>query len=167
MDQSNQAELVDHELVGRRLRDQPDHYAIDDGSGGVTVLVGAFFENRVDANISVDRFWSTTPAKNAKDKLVAEMATVCEREGWGNPMGWACATVGEYKKTKGIRGALATGHAANERHADLLKAEFLIIKETDDSRTKREKASLLAQELADRVNMLLKRNQAQILNLPD
>lgn len=160
--------LVDHEVVGRRIRNSNEHFGTGDGDGGIRILLGAFYEDRPSAHISVDRFWAATVSKNARAQVIADAAAISAAEGWGDLKGWACARVGEYKKAPTIDGAVATPTATNSQHADLLKAHWALVAQADSGKDKRRKALTVATVLADHFNTLLKTNStgAEFIEAP-
>ncbi|EYC52740.1 hypothetical protein AZ34_00450 [Hylemonella gracilis str. Niagara R] len=169
MAEQPQEELVEHEVVGRRIRDNHEHHGITDGDGGFRVLAGAFMEDRPDAHISVDRFWNNTkaPSKAGKAAHTHLIAEICISESWDGMKGWACTSVKRFKTVHGIHSVIATPKPnQNPHHADLVKQDFLVIK-TDDSRgIRRSKSIMLAQQLADSFNTFLKENQAEFIPWP-
>lgn len=167
MDEQQQAEIVDHEFVGRRLRDHPEHHGISDGNGSFRVLVGAFMESRPGAHISVDRFWAGTPSAKNRATHIHAVAEICTNEQWGGMKGWACATAKLYGRVPGIQSVVATPRGSqNPRHADLVKEDFLLVAEGDTSRVKKQKALMLAQQLADNFNSYLEKQQAEVIPWP-
>ena len=81
--------------------------------------------------------------------------------------GWAQCSVATAKKAGGIRGAVATPNPTNTEHADLLKAEWLVIKAEDKGRDKREKAHMLAHAMSDLINTSLEKGEANIVRVLD
>ena len=81
--------------------------------------------------------------------------------------GWACARVDVFCKAWGVRDAVATPTESNPYHADLVKANWLIIRNTDSGRDKREKAQQLAHRLADYFNTQRSQDMSQFVPFPE
>lgn len=99
---------------------------------------------------------------------IRELSAICEMEGWQPMKGWACARVDAYCKAWGVRIAVASPKpGVNPHHADLVKADWLVIRAGDSGRDKREKAHQLAQVLADHFNSLLNENRSEFVPCPE
>lgn len=82
-------------------------------------------------------------------RVTNELTEICAKEGF-EVLGWAACEAKPVRACNGATDVIRTGHAANDRHLDIVK--IVEILETDDAKTKRKKARLVAESLTDCFN---------------